>query len=1248
MIRYKLLTIHPNPGPRDKSERAKEERRERRYTRRREKREVRQKEAEKREKEKQNKENRFLNIMTWNVQRMPLGTRNMRKLKSAANYANQNKLDAVLLTEVRASNNGTVWLGENENLTAVVHAEKAAIMLRGRLLNQWCQEGQKVKHDKRTISVKIGHIILTSTYMPVWQGNNGAEIENEKEVLKSHVEWASQNDLPIIGGDFNAHIGGGEDRPGVCGKFGLRNTNRQGTELIEWLEENGLCQVNSFYNHARRGTWFNPALKKWYELDCFIMKSQDRHKFVRKVCTIGEVTLSDHKPKKIKIELVNKKIYSNNKKPKVPKIQWEKLRQDDFAAAYKNKINLLLDEEEAEATETGQTKYGRLSKIVLTAAEEICGIEEKQIENPWMVGRDEEVTIMRARITTALNKRDNLLEQQQNTNDNEVRENIQAELAATRNELKEARKDLKRKSSTWELQWYESIIDDCLDASNRNDTGLVYKNLRKLGSRGKTKAPISTTLKKEDFKTHFQSVSKDRFENPPEEVYNTVNQMEDIRETEKAIEWREIMDTTPTGEEIFTQMKQMSESAPGEDGVRLIYLMQGGPEILQRVFDMVKFMFENDAEYWEDSLKTGLMVPLHKKGDRNIPHNFRGVVLLAMGSRILARVLATRLRVWSEKMGLLDDDQAGFRSKRSTADVTQIFYRIQEDTRDWYRRAEAQGITIPDEKKPAARLLDLRKAYPRVNKPALWQILENYGLGEKCLRTIKNLHETTTYKIKSREGCSEVWVPERGLREGCPTSPPLFNIFHQVVMRHAERSRKRKAEEMDKEVGIGLKWVPGSSFPSSGSWEKYNSEAKRVRIERGLFADDTTIAGRKGELEEGVRATKEVMDKYEERNNDDKEEILEFGTPESCNIRMLGVWLGEEEDIKQRLKRAGGAWVKVKNQLKGSKLSKKMQAKIVESCVESTLLFDCAVRTWRVGEIKKLQQCMDKKYRYIWSRRNGPPLIQMQQEHKNMFDVRRELGVKSVRYKIEKRVLERIGHVMRMEDDRMVKAAVLGWLEDLEPLPKLPGRKRKTLLYWKHMLKEAQINHTDINRITKDKKEWKATVNARMRHIAEWEESGAHGVDRERGPRTSPIPVVTNNLVCDFEGCGKVCASKAGLTIHRRKMHEISKEKRVFKCQGCDEEFSQEANLINHKKSCGGQAASCAEMKKCNNCNKEITRPNFSRHRRVCGGAPEVQNAQARVYVAKRYVCQGCHKELSASNRSKHNKICPGGRREVP
>ena len=79
-----------------------------------------------------------------------------------------------------------------------------------------------------------------------------------------------------------------------------------------------------------------------------------------------------------------------------------------------------------------------------------------------------------------------------------------------------------------------------------------------------------------------------------------------------------------------------------------------------------------------------MVIPLHKKGDKNSTHNYRGVCLLAMGSRILARILADRLRIWAEKVELLDEEQAGFRAKRSTCDVTQVMFRIQEDTKDLF------------------------------------------------------------------------------------------------------------------------------------------------------------------------------------------------------------------------------------------------------------------------------------------------------------------------------------------------------------------------------------------------------------------------------------------------------------------------------------------------------------------------------------------------------------------------------------
>ena len=86
-------------------------------------------------------------------------------------------------------------------------------------------------------------------------------------------------------------------------------------------------------------------------------------------------------------------------------------------------------------------------------------------------------------------------------------------------------------------------------------------------------------------------------------------------------------------------------------------------------------------------------------------------------------------------------------------------------------------------------------------------------------------------------------------------------------------------------------------------------------------------------------------------------------------------------------------------------------------------------------------------YRYVWSSKNKPPLVQMQEAHKNMQDIRNELKIKSIRSKIEKRVLQRIGHVVRMDDTRLVKNVTLGWLEDLEGYDKVKGKKRKTVPY---------------------------------------------------------------------------------------------------------------------------------------------------------------------------------------------------------
>ena len=167
---------------------------------------------------------------------------------------------------------------------------------------------------------------------------------------------------------------------------------------------------------------------------------------------------------------------------------------------------------------------------------------------------------------------------------------------------------------------------------------------------------------------------------------------------------------------------------------------------------------------------------------------------------------------------------------------------------------------------------------------------------------------------------------------------------------------------------------------------------------------------------------------FEEKCHPDKEEHLFFGESESESIRMLGSFVGRKKDNQERLKRARqGVW-KVKKRLWKTKMSKINQARIVEVIMESSVLFDCTVRPWNIAEISKLQRVLDEAYRYIWSKKNkGPVRIQMETEKVNMFGIRQMLGIESLRAKIERRSLQRMGHVLRMPNDRLTKKVCLGW-----------------------------------------------------------------------------------------------------------------------------------------------------------------------------------------------------------------------------
>lgn len=77
---------------------------------------------------------------------------------------------------------------------------------------------------------------------------------------------------------------------------------------------------------------------------------------------------------------------------------------------------------------------------------------------------------------------------------------------------------------------------------------------------------------------------------------------------------------------------------------------------------------------------------------------------------------------------------------KSTADSAQVLHRLHEDSRRLKNARETSGEVW--EHQLEACLLDLRKAYPRVNRPALWEILTKFGVNGRMLKRLRDLHET--------------------------------------------------------------------------------------------------------------------------------------------------------------------------------------------------------------------------------------------------------------------------------------------------------------------------------------------------------------------------------------------------------------------------------------------------------------------------------------------------------------------------
>ena len=269
---------------------------------------------------------------------------------------------------------------------------------------------------------------------------------------------------------------------------------------------------------------------------------------------------------------------------------------------------------------------------------------------------------------------------------------------------------------------------------------------------------LVNNIQTKEWLDHFDRVFNESTKNTVSD--SNVESNDGIQEEET---FDDILDCEITEQEVRNAIRHLKAGkSAGPDCILAEMLKVAEPVIVPYLKNVFNVLF--DKGMFPEEWSKAIIIPLHKKGDKNNPDNYRGISLLSILSKVFTHIINSRLTRWTESNSVLNDAQAGFRKGRSTIDHMFTLY------------AAIEKHLLKNTKLYVA-FIDFKKAYDTVNRDILWMVLFRSGVRGKMLRMIRGIYATVQACVMSKLGLSDFFECFQGLKQGCILSPILFSML---------------------------------------------------------------------------------------------------------------------------------------------------------------------------------------------------------------------------------------------------------------------------------------------------------------------------------------------------------------------------------------------------------------------------------------------------------------------------------------